>query len=137
MANEELDLEAVNIEEVIENYNSSNIIKKAETKVTKELGATIKTYFSKNGITNFTAKTCEAVVSVVTSEVYDDDKLLDIIKTLEPELVNQLVKTKEYIDETVFEKLVLEGQLELSTFNNALITKTTEKLTIKKLKEKK
>lgn len=120
--------------ETIDNYNSANIIKNAETKVTKELGELIKNYFRKNDLSNLTANTCEAVVTKVESESFNDTKLMEIIKTLPEEVQSQLIGTKEYIREDVFETLLVNGTLELSTFNNAKETKVTEKLTIKKLK---
>jgi hypothetical protein len=65
----------------------------------------------------------------------DEDKVIEILKQNLNEYTQSLViKTKEYVDYEVLEKLIYNGEINASKLEPAQTTKTTVTLKVTKLK---
>ena len=74
-----------------------------------------------------------ATLSCTKKESLNDDLAIAIIKeNLGGALLNSVIKQKEYIDEDALEKLVYNGDFDISKLEKAKITKVTTTLRIKK-----
>ena len=122
-----------NLSKVIDEYKESkdkeNSLKKANT----AMNESIKNYMSKNGMDEASSDMYTAVLSNTTKESLNEDLAIAIIKeNLGGALLNSVIKQKEYIDEDALEKLVYNGDFDISKLEKAKITKVTTTLRIKK-----
>ena len=122
-----------NLSKAIDDYKESkdreNAIKKANT----AMNESIKNYMSKNGMDEASSDMYTAVLSNTTKESLNEDLAIAIIKeNLGGALLSSVIKQKEYIDEDALEKLVYNGDFEISKLEKAKITKVTTTLRIKK-----
>ncbi len=108
-------MEIVNIKQLIDNYQDNNLTAKQFKGKADELGKQIKAYFSNNNIDTECSDNWVAKVTVTQKEELDEDKAIEILKeTLSENLFNQVVKPKFYIDEDALEKLVYNGEFDIS-----------------------
>lgn len=117
------------IDEYKESKDKENALKKANT----AMNESIKNYMSENGIDEASSDMYTAVLSNTTKESLNEDLAIAIIKeNLGGALLNSVIKQKEYIDEDALEKLVYNGDFDISKLEKAKITKVTTTLRIKK-----
>ena len=117
------------IDEYKESKDKENALKKANT----AMNESIKNYMSKNGMDEASSDMSTAVLSNTTKESLNEDLAIAIIKeNLGGALLNSVIKQKEYIDEDALEKLVYNGDFDISKLEKAKITKVTTTLRIKK-----
>ena len=117
------------IDEYKESKDRENALKKANT----AMNESIKNYMSKNGMDEASSDMYTAVLSNTTKESLNEDLAIAIIKeNLGRDLLNSVIKQKEYIDEDALEKLVYNGDFDISKLEKAKITKVTTTLRIKK-----
>lgn len=117
------------IDEYKESKDKENVLKKANT----AMNESIKKYMSENGMYEASSDMYTAVLSNTTKESLNDDLAIEIIKeNLDGALLNSVIKQKEYIDEDALEKLVYNGDFDISKLEKAKITKVTTTLRIKK-----
>ena len=117
------------IDEYKESKDKENALKKANT----AMNESIKNYMSENGMDEASSDMYTAVLSNTTKESLYEDLASAIIKeNLGGALLNSVIKQKEYIDEDALEKLVYNGDFEISKLEKAKITKVTTTLRIKK-----
>lgn len=115
-----------------ENKDLENKLKKSNT----EAGNRIKAYFNEKGITNASSKKYTATVSTTTKSILNEDLAIEIIKeNLGGALLKSVIKQKEYIDEDALEKLVYNGDFDITKLEKAKIDTTTQTLRITKKKE--
>lgn len=92
---------------IILDYQSA---KKQETSIKKlvtDLGGTIKQELQNRDITEFTAGDVRASITITPKQEVNELQAIEILrKALTPEQFSKVVKTKEYIDDDEFEKLV-------------------------------
>ena len=121
------------ISEIIDKYKRDKDMENHLKKLNTENGTKIKEYFDKHGISSFDTDTCTATVSTSKSESLNDDLAIEIIKEhLGGALLASVVKKKEYIDEDALEKLVYNGDFDISLLEKAKIVKVTKTLRISK-----
>ena len=111
------------ISEIIDKYKRDKDMENHLKNLNNQNGTKIKEYFDKHGISSFDTDTCTATVSTSKSESLNDD--------LGP-LLASVVKQKEYIDEDALEKLVYNGDFDISLLEKAKIVKVTKTLRISK-----
>ena len=117
------------IDEYKESKDKENSLKKANT----AMNESIKKYMSENGMSEASSDMYTAVLSNITKESLNEDLAIAIIKeNLGGALLNSVIKQKEYIDEDALEKLVYNGDFDISKLEKAKITKVTTTLRIKK-----
>ena len=117
------------IDEYKESKDKENALKKANT----AMNESIKNYMSENDMDEASSDMYTAVLSNTTKESLNEELAIEIIKeNLGGALLNSVIKQKEYIDEDALEKLVYNGDFEISKLEKAKITKVTTTLRIKK-----
>ena len=117
------------IDEYKESKDKENALKKANT----AMNESIKKYMSENEIDEASSDMYTAVLSNTTKESLNEDLAIEIIKeNLGGALLASVIKQKEYIDEDALEKLVYNGDFDISKLEKAKITKVTTTLRIKK-----
>ena len=122
-----------NLSKVIDEYKESKDKENALKKATTSMNESIKNYMLENGMDEASSDMYTAVLSNTTKESLNEDLAIAIIKeNLGGALLNSVIKQKEYIDEDALEKLVYNGDFDISKLEKAKITKVTTTLRIKK-----
>lgn len=122
-----------NLSKVIDEYKESKDKENALKKANNELNENIKTYMQEHDMTSADSKKYTATLSCTKKESLNEDLAIEIIKeNLGGALLNSVIKQKEYIDEDALEKLVYNGDFDISKLEKAKITKVTTTLRIKK-----
>lgn len=117
-----------------ENKDLENKLKKSNT----EAGNLIKQYFNEKGITSASSEKYTATVTTTTKSTLNEELAIEIIKeNLGGALLRSVIKKKEYIDEDALEKLVYNGDFDITKLEKAKIDTTTQTLRITKKKEDK
>ena len=117
-----------------ENKDLENKLKKSNT----EAGNLIKQYFNEKGITSASSEKYTATVTTTTKSTLNEELAIEIIKeNLGAALLRSVIKKKEYIDEDALEKLVYNGDFDITKLEKAKIDTTTQTLRITKKKEDK
>ena len=117
-----------------ENKDLENKLKKSNT----EAGNRIKAYFNEKGITNASSEKYTATVTTTTKSTLNEELAIEIIKeNLGGALLRSVIKKKEYIDEDALEKLVYNGDFDITKLEKAKIDTTTQTLRVTKKKEDK
>ena len=126
----------IDINKIIDLYKESKDKENALKKSNTEMGNNIKSYFQTNGIDKVDTDKYTATVTTSTSESLNEDLAIEIIKeNLGGAMLATVIKTKEYIDEDALEKLVYNGDFDITKLAKAKITKTTSTLRVSKKKE--
>ena len=106
-------MEDVTLESFILDYQDA---KKQETsikKVVSDLGGTIKQELQNRDVTEFIAGDVRASITITPKQEVNELQAIEILrKALTPEQFSQVVKTKEYIDDDEFEKLVYAHEVD-------------------------
>ena len=122
-----------NLSKAIDDYKESKDKENALKKANTAMNESIKNYMSENGMDEASSDMYTAVLSNTTKESLNDDLAIEIIKeNLDGALLASVIKQKEYIDEDALEKLVYNGDFDISKLEKAKITKVTTTLRIKK-----
>ena len=126
----------IDINKIIDLYKESKDKENALKKSNTEMGNNIKSYFQTNGIDRVDTDKYTATVTTSTSESLNEELAIEIIKeNLGGAMLATVIKTKEYIDEDALEKLVYNGDFDITKLAKAKITKTTSTLRVGKKKE--
>ena len=126
----------LDINKIIDSYKESKDRENALKKSNTEMGNNIKSYFQANGLDRVDTDKYTATVTTSTSESLNEELAIEIIKeNLGGAMLNTVIKTKEYIDEDALEKLVYNGDFNITKLAKAKITKTTSTLRVGKKKE--
>ena len=122
-----------NLSKVIDEYKESKDRENALKKANNELNENIKNYMQEHDMTSADSEKYTATLSCTNKESLNEDLAIEIIKeNLGGALLNSVIKQKEYIDEDALEKLVYNGDFDISKLEKAKITKVTTTLRIKK-----
>lgn len=101
--------------------------KKQETDVKKiisELGSTIKQEMQNRDVTEFIADDVRASITVTPNQEVNELQAIEILrKALTSEQFGKVVKTKEYIDDDEFEKLVYAHEVDAEILTPAVTPK--------------
>lgn len=123
------------ISEIINKYKRDKDMENHLKNLNTQNGKKIKEYFSQHEISSFDTDEYTATVSTSNSESLNDDLAIEIIKEhLEGALLSSVIKKREYIDEDALEKLVYNGEFDISLLERAKIVKTTTTLRVTKRK---
>ena len=126
----------IDINKIIDLYKESKDKENALKKSNTEMGNNIKSYFQTNGLDRIDTDKYTATVTISTSESLNEELAIEIIKeNLGGAMLNTVIKSKEYIDEDALEKLVYNGDFDITKLAKAKITKTTSTLRVGKKKE--
>ena len=126
-------MDSFNLSKVIDDYKESKDKENALKKVNNELNENIKSYMGEHDMHEASSEMYTAVLSKTTKESLNEDLAIAIIKeNLGGALLNSVIKQKDYIDEDALEKLVYNGDFDISKLEKAKITKVTTTLRIKK-----
>ena len=91
--------------------DSENKFKKLGSKLNDEIKSTMNSM----GVDEFSSDSYVATVKYSRKETLDEEKAIDVLKkTLSEEQLETVIKTKEYIDDDCLEKLVYNGDFDIS-----------------------
>lgn len=109
-------MKILNIKQLIDDYKEAKDSEASYKKQAEELNKSIKDYLINNGVDTESSDKWVAKITTSQKESLDEPKAIEILKsTLAPHLLQEVVKTKEYIDEDALEKLVYNGEFDVST----------------------
>lgn len=101
--------------------------KKQESTIKKlvtELGGTIKQELQNRDVTEFIAGDVRASITITPNQDVNELQAIEILrKALTPEQFSKVVKTKEYIDDDEFEKLVYAHEVDAEILMPAVTPK--------------
>lgn len=121
------------LSKVIDEYKESKDRENALKKANNELNEIIKAFMQNHDISSAESEKYMATLSYTKKESLNEDLAIEIIKkNLDGALLNSVIKQKDYIDEDALEKLVYNGDFDISKLEKAKITKVTTTLRIKK-----
>ena len=115
-----------NLSKVIDEYKESkdkeNALKKANDRMVKD----IKQYMIDNDMTKANGEKYTVTMSKTVKQKLNEDLAIEIIKeNLDGALLASVIKQKEYIDEDALEKLVYNGDFDITKLAKAEINTTT------------
>lgn len=122
---------ALAIDKYKESKDKENSLKKANN----ELNETIKTYMKEHDMTSANSEKYTATLSCTKKESLNEELAIEIIKeNLDGALLKSVIKQKEYIDEDALEKLVYNGDFDITKLEKAKIVKPVTTLRVVKKK---
>ena len=110
------------IDEYKESKDKENALKKANDRMGKD----IKQYMLDNNMTKANGEKYTVTMSKTVKQKLNEDLAIEIIKeNLDGALLSSVIKQKEYIDEDALEKLVYNGDFDITKLAKAEINTTT------------
>ena len=110
------------IDEYKESKDRENALKKANDRMGKD----IKQYMLDNNMTKANGEKYTVTMSKTVKQKLNEDLAIEIIKeNLGGALLASVIKQKEYIDEDALEKLVYNGDFDITKLAKAEINTTT------------
>lgn len=126
----------LDIDSLIDGYKASKDKENALKKSNADVSAAIKSYFMENGIDKHSTDFYTATLSCTKHESLNEDLAIEIIKeNLGGALLSSVIKQKEYIDDDALEKLVYNGDFDITKLAKAKMVKETYTLRISKNKD--
>ena len=123
---------ALAIDKYKESKDNENVLKKANN----ELNETIKTYMQEHDMTSANSENWTATLSCTKKESLNEELAIEIIKeNLGGALLSSVIKQKEYIDEDALEKLVYNGDFDITKLAKAKMVKEIYTLRVGKKKD--
>ena len=120
----------------IDKYKESKDKENALKKANNELNETIKTYMQEHDMTSANSENWTATLSCAKKESLNEELAIEIIKeNLGGDLLSSVIKQKEYIDEDALEKLVYNGDFDITKLAKAKMVKETYTLRVNKKKD--
>ena len=125
----------LDIDSLIDDYKESKDRANALKKSNADVSDKIKSYFMDNGIDKHSTDLYTATVTTTNKESLNDELAIEIIKeNLDGALLKSVIKQKEYIDEDALEKLVYNGDFDITKLEKAKIVKPVTTLRVTKKK---
>ena len=125
-----------NLSKVIDEYKESKDKENALKKANDKLNENIKTYMHDHGMESANSEKYTATLSCTKKESLNEDLAIEIIKeNLGGELLSSVIKQREYIDEDALEKLVYNGDFDITKLAKAKMIKETYTLRVNKKKD--
>ena len=125
----------LDIDSLIDEYKASKDKENALKKSNADVSDKIKSYFMDNGIDKHSTDLYTATVTTTNKESLNDELAIEIIKeNLNGALLKSVIKQKEYIDEDALEKLVYNGDFDITKLEKAKIVKPVTTLRVVKKK---
>lgn len=127
--------DSFDIKKVIDEYKESKDKENALNKANKEMNNSIKDYMQVHDMDSISSDKCTATVSHTTKESLNEDLAIEIIKeNLGGTLLASVIKQKEYIDEDALEKLVYNGDFDITKLAKAKMITDVYTLRVSKKK---
>ena len=118
-----------NLSKVIDEYKESKDKENALKKANDHMGKDIKQYMLDNNMTKANGEKYTVTMSKTVKQKLNEDLAIEIIKeNLDGALLASVIKQKEYIDEDALEKLVYNGDFDITKLAKAEINTTTYSL---------
>ena len=115
-----------NLSKVIDEYKESKDKENALKKANDRIGKDIKQYMLDNNMTKANGEKYTVTMSKTVKQKLNEDLAIEIIKeNLDGALLASVIKQKEYIDEDALEKLVYNGDFDITKLAKAEINTTT------------
>ena len=109
---------------IIWSYQDAKKEESAVKKLIAEKGATIKQELQNRDVTEFIAGDVRASITITPNQDVNELQAIEILrKALTPEQFSKVVKTREYIDDDEFEKLVYSHEVEADILMPAVTPK--------------
>ena len=125
----------LDIDSIIDEYKASKDKENALKKSNADVSDKIKSYFMDNGIDKHSTDLYTATDTTTNKESLNDELAIEIIKeNLDGALLKSVIKQKEYIDEDALEKLVYNGDFDITKLEKAKIVKPVTTLRVVKKK---
>ena len=125
----------LDIDSLIDDYKASKDKENALKKSNADVSDKIKSYFIDKGIDKHSTDLYTATVTTTNKESLNDELAIEIIKeNLDGALLKSVIKQKEYIDEDALEKLVYNGDFDITKLEKAKIVKPVTTLRVVKNK---
>lgn len=122
------------LKNLIESFGEKNEIVKSLKKETDVLNTQIKDIMSKNANAIVDTEHFTAKYSVVTTESFDEERLISRLKELGK---SSVIKTVEVVDMEALENAIYNGQIAGADLADCKVSKSTQKLVVSVRKEKK
>ena len=114
------------LSKAIDEYKESKDKENALKKVNDRMGKDIKQYMLDNDMTKANGEKYTVTMSKTVKQKLNEDLAIEIIKeNLDGALLASVIKQKEYIDEDALEKLVYNGDFDITKLAKAEINTTT------------
>ena len=114
------------LSKVIDEYKESKDKENALKKANDRMGKDIKQYMLDNDMTKANGEKYTVTMSKTVKQKLNEDLAIEIIKeNLDGALLASVIKQKEYIDEDALEKLVYNGDFDITKLARAEISTTT------------
>ena len=114
------------LSKVIDEYKESKDKENALKKANDRMGKDIKQYMIDNNMTKANGEKYTVTMSKTVKQKLNEDLAIEIIKeNLDGALLSSVIKQKEYIDEDALEKLVYNGDFDITKLARAEINTTT------------
>ena len=114
------------LSKVIDEYKESKDKENALKKANDRMGKDIKQYMLDNNMTKANGEKYTVTMSKTVKQKLNEDLAIEIIKeNLGGALLASVIKQKEYIDEDALEKLVYNGDFDITKLAKAEINTTT------------
>ena len=112
------------LEQAVLDYQGAKKQESSIKKVVSDLGATIKQELQDRNVTEFIAGNIRATISITENQDVNELQAIEILrKALTPEQLSRVVKTREYIDDDEFEKLVYAHEVDAQILQPAVTPK--------------
>lgn len=113
-----------NLVEAVLDYKDAKAKESDVKKVIKNLGDMIKSELQNRNLTEFIAGDVRASITVTENQDVNELQAIEILRQqLTPEQFSKVVKTKEYIDDDEFEKLVYSHEVDAEILMPAVTPK--------------
>ena len=117
------------LSKAIDDYKESKDKENALKKANDRIGKDIKQYMLDNDMTKANGEKYTVTMSKTVKQKLNEDLAIEIIKeNLDGALLASVIKQKEYIDEDALEKLVYNGDFDITKLAKAEINTTTYSL---------
>lgn len=114
------------LSEAIDSYKESKDKENALKKANDRMGKDIKQYMLDNDMTKANGEKYTVTMYKTVKQKLNEDLAIEIIKeNLDGALLASVIKQKEYIDEDALEKLVYNGDFDITKLAKAEINTTT------------
>lgn len=112
------------LEQIVLDYQGAKKQESSIKKIVTDLGATIKQELQNRDVTEFIAGDVRASITITPNSEVNELQAIEILrKALTPEQFGKVVKTREYIDDDEFEKLVYAHEVDADILQPAVTPK--------------
>ena len=120
------------LNELIPNYAFNKNEMDSYKKICDRDNAIIKSLMQEEKLDEWNTNTHTAKISVSQRQTINEDKLLDVIKTMDR---IDLIKTKEYVDMDLLEKALYNGEIDAGDIDSCMTIKEVVTLKVTHNKE--